>query len=259
MMRLICTATLLTVLLLGPPSALGAGLKVKPLKLFFTPDANTANLTISNEGDEPISVQLSARSWKQGDIGEDLYDETPDIVFFPKIVQIAPAEDRVIRIGYAGEPAGPVEKSYRIYAQELPVQDPGEYAMKFTVRMGIPIFVRSSYQETRWALGAGEMTGFGLKIPVVNQSGQHVRVENLQVSGLDAQGEEVLSSANNGWYVLAERTRAFVLPIDPDLCANAKTLKFSATVNDATRDRQMDLDPVACDRLEEPRQTTSVR
>jgi P pilus assembly chaperone PapD len=125
--------------------------------------------------------------------------------------------------------------------------------------MGIPIFVRSSYQEVRWALGAGEMTGFGLKVPVLNQSGQHVRVENLQVSGLDAQGEEVFSSANNGWYVLAEHTRAFVLPIDPHLCSNAKTLKFSATVDDATRDRQMALDPAACDRLEEPRQNTSVR
>jgi len=259
MMRLIGTAALAAILLLSSPSAMSAGFKIKPLKIFFTPDTKTANLTVTNEGDGPVSVQLTVRSWNQGATGEDIYDTTSDIVFFPKIVQIAPAEERVIRIGYAGEPAGSVEKSYRLYAQELPVQEPGEFAMKFVVRMGIPVFVRSSYQETSWEVGAAEMDSNGLKIPVLNKSGQHIRVENLMVSGVDAQGAEVFSSANAGWYVLAEHTREFVLHVDKSLCSTAKTLNFSATVDETTRNRQIDLDPVACDRLEVPKQDLSAR
>ena len=56
-----------------------------------------------NEGEDKITVQLNAKSWDQDDQGTDNYSETRDIVFFPKILEVEPATERIIRIGYQGE------------------------------------------------------------------------------------------------------------------------------------------------------------
>ena len=111
-------------------TALGEGLRVSPLKLEFNEDSNSALVRISNDGAEKFNVQLDAMSWTQDDTGQDQHTPTSDIVFFPRIFSVEPGDQRIARVGYEGEPAGSKELTYRLYAQELPVEEPVVMEMK---------------------------------------------------------------------------------------------------------------------------------
>ncbi len=243
------TAVVLVALLLQCPEGVCGSLKVKPLKLYFDPGNTTATLTLTNEGAEKVSVQVSSMAWTQED-GRDQYAPSADIVVFPKIVSIDPLEERVIRVGFQGASGVAGEQAYRLYVQELPVERPGELAMKFVVRMAIPVFAQGTGLYRSWALEDVDLVAEGLSVPVNNTGSQHVKVGTIAVTGQTSVDEEAFATSMEGWYVLPGNDRRFVVPLARALCDTAKSLRVSVTAAGETRQHESALTPADCAALE---------
>src|SRR5215216_2383723 len=104
--------------LLAATSAGAGALRVSPVGLDLTEGRAASTLTLRNDEETPMSVQVRVFRWSQGPDGETLTPAT-DVVASPPIAPLAPHSERVVRVVRTG-PAAPVEASYRVLVDELP-------------------------------------------------------------------------------------------------------------------------------------------
>ena len=100
-------------------SARASGLNVTPIQLRLSPQTTKAMLTLRNDGPETVRYQVSASSWNQTSRGELQLAPTSEVLFFPALFTLKPGEERNVRVG-VGTPFGLVEKTYRVFVEELP-------------------------------------------------------------------------------------------------------------------------------------------
>jgi len=223
-----------------------AGFRLVPLKLFFDAGNTSSSLKIVNDSKDNVTVQLEAKSWSQDSEGKDVYSATSDIIFFPKIVNIGPEDERVIRVGYQGGPVTDVEKSYRLFVQELPIEQPGEVAMKFVVRMGIPVFVRPGEDKQEWNTASIGMMKDGVALRVNNEGNRYLQVSSMHAIGKNNEGGVAFNSEKQGWYVLAGQGRNFILPVKKQECIKSASINMDVTVNKEMRNLIIDMNDIDC-------------
>ena len=114
---------------------------VEPTQIVFSNRTNSVLLTLRNESTETLRFELSVFKWDQSPSGEMQLEGTEDIVFFPALLTLAPGESRRVRVGSATE-FDKVEKSYRIFVEELPPLDRQGNGVRVLTKMGIPIFLK---------------------------------------------------------------------------------------------------------------------
>src|SRR5689334_420229 len=157
--RLAC-ALLGAALLLGARPARASSFTVNPIKVVLSDKERSTLLTVQNQSSEALRFQVSVSGWSQSPGGEMVLSATRDIVVYPSILSLAPGEQRKLRIG-ATVGAGPLEKSYRIFVEELPPLQSSQRSSSTEVRvltkMGVPIFV-----EPPAIASKGSLTGLAL-------------------------------------------------------------------------------------------------
>ncbi len=231
--------------------AVAGSFKAVPVRLFVDVKSNTAVLKIINQGDDRVTVQLDARSWRQDETGQDMYEDTGDIIFFPKIAHIEKNEERIIRIGYKGK-QGSVEKTYRLFMQELPVTKPGGMALQLALTITIPIFVEPEKEEKAgWTAETAEFSEETLRIKVRNSGNRHIVVSKITAVGLDEAGREVFSKDAAGWYTLARTSRIYAVPIPYEECLKVTTIKVKTDLEKDSRTFTLDVGQEMCTRKPE--------
>jgi len=234
------------ILMVTPFGAMGSSMKVVPTKVTLDDRSETAVLTLTNEGKDKITVQLDAKSWDQDDQGTDNYSETRDIVFFPKILEVEPATERIIRIGYQGEATPAKERTYRIFLQELPVTKPGEMALRFAITLSIPIFIQPSMEHGDVAIEEVSQQHGQLRVKVRNGGNTHVVVNGITLKGLDAAGQGVFSNEMRGWYLLSNKSKNYELQIPEDGCSQAAKIEVEVQAGGDTVATLIDADAGQC-------------
>jgi fimbrial chaperone protein len=221
--------------------------RVIPTKITLEARAKTATVKVINTGDEKVTIQVEGMVWRQDAEGGDEYDETKELVFFPKIFSMAANEERLVRIGYQGE--WPLrEKTYRVYLQELPVSKPGETALKMVLRLGVPVFIKP-VKETRENAVEIERVALSeaqLLVQVKNQGNSHVMVRTIKASGLDGSGAEVFSQEVAGWYVFPGVSKPFLLSISAEQCLKAKAMQITVEGGSSHLEATLDIDRARC-------------
>jgi fimbrial chaperone protein len=156
--------------------------------------------------------------WSQDARGEDVYEESKDLVYFPRLMSIEPKQKRVVRVGTQAAP-GEGEGTYRLIIEEMMPPAPGGPGTNIAVRMrfAIPIFVAPAQPERKpvveqLALARGEVR-FRLR----NAGNQHVKLETLSLR----RGDKVLQEAA-GWYVLPGAQREFAIALPAAECKAGK-------------------------------------
>jgi len=92
---------------------------VSPTRVVLTTAMRSQLVTIKNESDRPLRFQLSMMAWSQDPAGAMQLAPTEDVVYFPSLLTLEKGEERKVRVGTA-VPAGSVERSYRLFIEELP-------------------------------------------------------------------------------------------------------------------------------------------
>ena len=170
-------------ILLLTGSGMAANFSVDPVNIYFDPGQKTGLLTITNYSDENLTLQLTAFLWKQDEDGKDKYVPTDDIILFPKILTIGKSEKRLIRIGIQ-IPPGQVEKTYRIYLEEIPrpeQSESGGAVLRTVMKVGVPVFLSPIKKRTEGAIDRIDLSKGNLSISVHNTGNCHFIIKKVTV------------------------------------------------------------------------------
>lgn len=223
LLALLCSAFLGVLL---PTGAHASSFDVAPISLTLSAKVSSGMLAVTNRGVEPLRFHVTAYSWDQKADGEMVLTPTKDIVFFPAMLTLNPQEARNLRIGTSIKP-GAVEKSYRVFVQELPplALSPDEQAstVRVLTKMGIPVFVEGSSAKPAPGLHGLTFAAQKLTFQVKNAGSAHFRPEKIVVKGKD--GSKVIHSQNvDGWYVLAGGIRTYEVTLPIEACDVLKSI-----------------------------------
>ena len=210
--------------------------RFEPISQDFTPTGPQANrlFRVSNPGPEQMAIRVTIHPRTMNrDGSEILGSETSDFIVFPRQFLVGPGESRSIRVRFQGTPPTDRELSYRIVAEQLPVDDgqalPAQgggiqltYRYEGTVYV-VPPGVRSIARVT----GALRERRDGvelIRVTVSNSGGRHRLLTDIQLALTDrADGEtRMVLGADQlpgmaGQNVLAGATRDFLIPAPENL------------------------------------------
>jgi len=219
---------------------------VVPVKLDLDARTTTAVLKVTNQGTAQVAVQVSAKAWTQGPQGDPVYEDTPDVVVFPKLLTIEPGEERILRVGYRGPKAGDTERAYRLFLEEIPVAAEPEAGLAMTLRLGVPLFVAPRKARRAPALGALALADGTLAVTVENRGNAHVVVGRITAASVEADGTRRVLAEQRGWYVLAGSRRAFPLALPEEACRASRAIEVSADADGTPLSGRLDVDAVRC-------------
>lgn len=188
-----------------------AAMRVQPLSLDVPSPAQASSITLQNNGDEDLTLQMRVFEWSQVN-GEDRLVPTTDVVASPPVAKIPPGSNFTIRVARtAGPVAAGREASYRLWVDELPPaamlrNDGAEVAVR--LRFDLPVFFRGEGTSPRVSWDV-QQSGTDLVAEATNAGSQHVRIQGLEVrNGADRVS---FGQGLNG-YVLANSTRRWTAP-----------------------------------------------
>lgn len=215
------TLPLLATLGLAMPGIAGE-FGVTPIRLDFDRATRGASVTVINDSStEAQSFNVKLYKWTQNAEGIDDYQESNDLIYFPRQVTIPPKSEQVVRVGLKGAlPA--VEVAYRLFVEELAVAPKAESTttptVNYRLRFGVPIFLVPLAPALSGKLEMAAMNKTTLALSVANTGNQHFRIESLRLRS----GDKTLAE-NPGFYVLAGARRAVTINLPASVCERAKS------------------------------------
>ena len=234
--RAISAAVLSLVVSLGfvfgkAESVFASTVAVSPVNIFLTTDTPSALLTLTNQGSERVTFEISLYSWNQTNAGAMQLAPTPDIVFFPSLVTLNPGEARNIRIGTVVKPAD-VEKSYRLFLEELPsprtrATDRGRLQVRLLSKISLPVFLVPD--KVRFNTSISEVTVHhrALSFKINNNGTAHIIPEAVNVSAKDNAGTVLFQRAAIVWYILPGESSKVDVDLPARTCAQIRLLSIS--------------------------------
>lgn len=183
-------------------TAVAAQWQVVPIRLDLSRKAKSGVITVRNTGDEILQVSVMAKEWLQDEAGKDQYADTANLIFFPKVLQIKPNSERVIRVGIKA-PAIKQEQTFRLYIKEAvsPLKRSSQVAV--ALQFGAPIFIQPLEENIAGEISDIELTDGKINFSVKNLGNTHFRTTRIDVIGKDASGQQLFNQELKGWYVLA--------------------------------------------------------
>jgi len=243
-----CVSTLFLFLLQWtlPVSALPGDWRVTPVRIDLGRAARSGIVTVSNESDERLQVQMKAMEWTQDADGNDRYADTEDILFFPKIMVFEKKEEKILRTGIRSPAAGK-ERTYRLFIEEIPgpAKD-GGVNVAVAIRFGVPIFVGPPKEEARGEVGTVALAAGTLAVPVRNAGNVHFVVQSVVLKGKNGKGEEVFSRELGGWYLLAGASRIYKTVVPPEVCGTMALLEIDVRTDKFPLRGRLIADPSMC-------------
>ena len=209
-------------LLAAAAPARSAGLVLHPVRVFFAPEGRSEILQVRNESGRPLTLQARLYAWGQeGDPATDRYDPTSSLLFFPRMVTLAPGEQKVIRIAPRVPPAD-AERTFRLYLEEIPdpVRPAGTF-LRTQLRIGVPLFVAPREAHVAARLENLRFDGETVAFRVRNDGNVHVPPASFRVEAFDAAGASLFTEQWSGWYVLPGASAVFErgVPVGPAAAA----------------------------------------
>ncbi|MBV8210796.1 MAG: molecular chaperone [Burkholderiaceae bacterium] len=232
------------IVLLAPPSYAGQ-FSVSPIRIDLDRKSRSDSITISND-ETARTIQMRAKlvEWTQDPAGNDVYRDSDDLIFFPRIFSIQKQEQQVIRLGWKAPP-GATEKSYRLFLEELPQSAGGDAKpaqVLFLVRFGVPVFVRPDTENFAGAIAALQATENGISVSVRNSGNQNFQIQSLLIRSGHGYEKEIV-----GGYVLAVSTKVISTAISYEVCTKLNRIDVVLkTDRIGTIERSFDWNPTDC-------------
>jgi fimbrial chaperone protein len=237
-------------LALGQAEALrAADFRIVPIQVRLSPAGPRGILTLENHSDEALRFQVTAFAWDQDVDGKMNLVPTEDVRVFPMLVSVPAGEERKFRV-IALTRAGAVEKSYRVFFDELPPletsADVGNKSIRVLTRMGIPVFLEPIKAVTQVQLEDATFARGRISFSVQNPGTVHATLQGVRVTGFDAKGKTMFADQAEGWYLLAGGARRFEFRVSKERCRDVRRLSVEATVDRRTISGEIESAPGSC-------------
>lgn len=181
-------------------SAGASALRVTPIRVEVQAGKQFCSLSIANDGDQPVSVQVRGYRWSKDERGADVLDTAVGFQINPTIVTLKAQESRLIRCSLP--PAeGAIEQTWRLVFDELltpvSVTVPGE--IRALLRISVPVFRApdGASPDISWTLV--RTPEGGQSVVLTNSGSRHIRAISLELKPSSGAGQRV----ERGFYLLA--------------------------------------------------------
>lgn len=220
--------------------------RVTPIRLDFEKGAKSGVITVVNEGDEKLTLQIKAFEWSQDAEGKDQYTETNDLIFFPRLLTLERKEEKIIRAGIR-VPGTLREKTYRLFIEEIPAPRKTEGVnIAIAIRFGVPIFAKPLKEEVKGEIEKIELLKGILNIIIRNKGNTHFIIQSINIKGKNAKGEEVFSKELSGWYLLAGVSRLYSTTIPKENCNAISKIDLEVKGDRLTLNGKLDVTQAMC-------------
>jgi fimbrial chaperone protein len=212
----------------APPAGAGE-FTINPIRMELGGQAKTGAFVIRNDGKQQLSFQLRGMSWTQDAAGQDQYEEASDLVFFPRILVVDSEKEAVVRVGVR-QTVVPVEKTYRLFIEELPqpaaaaASAPKGAALTVLIRFGAPIFVKPVHPQDKLEIEHFELAGGTVRLTLRNSGNQHQLVEGINLKGFGAGAESLYATTLADRYLLAGTVKQYTAAIPKATCETLSSL-----------------------------------
>jgi fimbrial chaperone protein len=224
-------AFLLLALVAGPARA--EGLQLTPVIVELTRDQGNAILSLRNDTAAPVRYQLSAVTWDQDSAGQLKLAPTKDLILFPLLLALKAGEQRNVRVGVQPDRFGAVEKTYRVFLDQLPSPDrPGNKpAVQVLTRVSIPVFLEPERSVPALRIEKAEISQGKVSFQLQNLGNVRVRPTEIVADALSGNGTAVTRQRWDGWYVLAGADRAYEWPLPKEGCERVRSVRIEARLD----------------------------
>lgn len=228
----------------------GAGeFSVNPIRVDLSAAVRSGVIAVKNDDTQKLNFQLQAMAWSQDAEGKDVHTETPDLVFFPRILSIEPGAEGLIRVG-AKTGATPLEKTYRLFIEELPgtvkVPDGRAAQINVLVRFGAPVFVAPLKPQDALDIEGFTMSKGIVTITARNAGNRHQIVQGIVLKGTDSASKEVYGLTLGDRYLLAGTVKSYTTALTPAICARLANLEFEFKTDKSATSRKMNVAREMC-------------
>lgn len=203
---------------------------ISPIRIFMNPADRAVAVTVSNEGDEPLTMQVDLYSWSQTESGEELLELSEDIFMSPPIITLQGRERQVVRLARLSNAPPPEQLTYRLIAREILPEPEGGFTgtqVQVALALSLPIFITPRDSANRVNCALQNMSPEPDRVICENSGTAYAQLRELQVSSPDGQELLKLEAAK---YILPGAKASFNLPEDMELPAGINTL--SVTMDD---------------------------
>jgi fimbrial chaperone protein len=213
-----------------------ANFQVQPTTMDLGRNVKSGVFSVINNGSDKIDFQVSVKEWNQDEKGKDVYVDTKEIVFFPKIMSVEANSQRAVRIGLKTPPSAR-EKTYRLFVEEIPspkkttdVEANKNIKAGLTIafRFAMPIFVKPLQPQESYVFEKIDMFKGGVKAIVKNTGNVHIKLRAVKFSGKTADGKEIYSKEVAGWYILNGLSIPYEADVPKEICGQLATIEVSA-------------------------------
>ncbi len=134
-------------------ACLAAGLQVTPILQEIPVGETTAVYRVRNTGQHPVTVQVSALTWRQEE-GVRMMADTADIQITPPLMSLSPGQDEWVRVILKTDRTA-TEQAFRVWFTQVPetaqTLRPG---VRTLLKLDTPLFFQAAEPETelKWAL-----------------------------------------------------------------------------------------------------------
>jgi fimbrial chaperone protein len=187
-----------------------AALRIEPVLVeVFAPGA-ASTLTLRNDDDSELNVQIRVFKWSQSN-GEERLEPTTDVVASPPAAKLAPKTDYVARIVRVNRQPIHAEESYRIIVDQLPqAQGKAARTVNLLIRQSIPVFFTSKQNANSAVTWSLSYDGARLVVTAQNSGDRRLRIAALKL--VDAEGKTVAFGNGLTGYVLSQSTMKWIVP-----------------------------------------------
>jgi fimbrial chaperone protein len=232
----------------SPVKCFAADFKINPINIFFDAKQKSTVLTVKNNAEEKLTLQVNAIAWSQDEEGKDIYLQTEDIIVFPKIFSMEKDEERIIRVGIKVYP-GTVEKTYRIYLEEIP--PPREQTLtgatlRTLMKVGVPVFIAPLKATPEGKIEKADISQGTLTFLVLNKGNLHFIMRGIKIEGFDKEGTQVFTTDLGGWYVLSGRSKQLSVKVPRETCVKIANVNIEVTADVVSLKESVHVQPEMC-------------
>jgi len=239
---------LVAVVALAVRVALASDFVVSPLLVTLGANAKSGQIVVRNEGQDEVRFELHLRAWRQDGAGADHYEDSDDLVFFPRTMSIQGGQSRTVRVGLKGQTAD-VERAYRLYIEESPPasRPAGANAqLQILLNVGVPIFAVPAAPMPRIDIAAFALDKGNATFVVHNGGNAHFKLTRMRIVGHAAGGDERFDKDVDDRYFLAGTRKSFSIAIPREACRQLTDLELLLVTDQSTVSRKLDVAPSEC-------------
>ena len=199
----------LTACLAVATPAAASSFTLAPIRVELSPAHTRAALTLHNDGDEPVTVQVNSVAWGQPG-GADQYAPTHDLITAPPVFVINAKSDQIVRVALRREADPTRELAYRLFFEEVPSATTTTFnGLHIALRIGVPVFVAPAAKASAALTWQARTDAAGkLQIEAANHGTAHLQVTDFEIQA-GPQGHAI--HAGGPRYVLPDSAVSWTL------------------------------------------------